>query len=246
MLGSARSSPGVTTAVLALAGAVDGSVLVVEASRDAGVIAPRFEIPHEPGLTTLAAAMRHDTDNGGVQRHAQALPGTDGRVGALVGPSSHDAATMAVAAAADQLGRTLAEVDATVLVDAGRLDPSAPALALCSRVDAVVLVARPRAEDAQAVASLLPVLRERSAELLLLVRGTQPYRPAEVAETLGVELLGTLPDDPRAAETLAGAGRGRRLGRSALLREAGRVIGRLDDRVRGTDLAAAAVVEVGR
>lgn len=115
VVGAARSSPGVTTAVLALASVWPGRVLVVEASEDGGVLAARFGLRFEPGVASLAAAVRHDPDPGALWAHTQPLATTGGRVAVLVGPPTPEAA--------QRLWRTAAGRLAAALTAVGPADP---------------------------------------------------------------------------------------------------------------------------
>jgi len=225
---SARSSPGVTTAVLALASAWQGKVLLVEASEDGGALAVRFGLRLEPGLTTLAAAIRHDADAATVPAHVQVLPGTDGRLEVLVGPPTPESAHLLLRNAGDRLATTVAQlVDRSVLIDAGRLPAQPAALPFLTGADRVVLIARPRAEDLQTLALRLPTLRELGIQPRLVLVGDVPYKPDEIAATLGITVIGVLADDRSAADALAGVGASRRLDRSRLLRSAASMLSRL-------------------
>lgn len=219
---TARSSPGVTTAMLACASVLPGQVLLVEAADDGGVLAARFGLADQPGLTTLAAAIRHaeTSDVDTLWSHTQPLPGTDGRIAALISPSAPEPAQMLLRTVAPRLSRLLASAEATVLVDCGRLavhPTAAPLIVGCERL---LLVARPRIEELLALAN-------RSAELVgmgpsvgLLLVGEQPYDAREVAGALGLPVLGVLAHDPQAADTLAAVAPSRRLDRCDLLRSA--------------------------
>ena len=234
---SARSSPGVTTAMLACASVWPARVLLVEAAEDGGALAARFGLPFEPGLTTLAAAFRHggngDDQSASLGSHVQALPGTD-RIAALVGPASLEAAQALLRTAAGRLAGLLDQADTDVLVDAGRLPAVPLARPLISSADRLLLVVRPRVEELTALASRLAHLSGLGPSPELLLVGDRPYGPGEVAGTLGVPVAGVLAHDPDAAEALAAAGSGRRLGRSALLRTAGGLVDRLVDALPDT------------
>lgn len=221
-LASARSAPGVTTAALALASTWPGRVLLVEAADDGGVMAPRFGLPLEPGLTTLAASVRHTHDPDVLWQHVQHLPGTDRRVQVLVGPPSAEQAQAVWRAAGTGLATALRATpeDLTVLVDAGRIPVPPAARAVIAETDRLMLVARPRLEDLQAVVARLGVLRGLGPPTELLVVGTRPYSAEEITETLGCPVTGALADDRKAAEALAGLWSGTGLRRSLLLRSA--------------------------
>jgi hypothetical protein len=227
---AARSSPGVTMAMLACASVWPGRVLLVEASEDGGALAARFGLPVEPGLTTLAAACRHtsngDRPPGLLAEHVQPLPGTD-RIDALVGPTSLEPAQALLRTSAGRVAGMLDETATDVLIDAGRL-PAAPlAGPLLERADRMVLVVRPRLEELTALAHRLPHLARFGPPLLVLLVGDRPYGPREVADTLGIPVLGALADDPDAAEALAATGPVRGLARSALLRSATGIVDEL-------------------
>ncbi len=224
---AARSSPGVTTAMLACASVWPGKVLLVEVSEDGGALAARFGLPVEPGLTTLAAASRHTSNGDGpaglLAEHVQPLPGTD-RIVALVGPTSLEPAQALLRTAAGRVAGMLNETAADVLIDAGRLTAAPLAGPLLAEADRLVLVVRPRLEELTALAHRLPHLTGLGPPPEVLLVGDRPYGPREVADTLGVSVLGVLADDVDAAEALAAAGPVRRLARSPLLRSAAGVV----------------------
>lgn len=226
---SARSAPGVTTATVAFASVLAGRVLIVEASEDGGVLAARYGLTLEPGVTTLAAASRHDPDPSLLWAHTQALPDTDDRIVALVGPPAAEAAQLVWRTGGERLAGMLADIDdVAVLIDAGRLPPSSAAAPLIAKADRLVVVVQPRVDQLQALTHRLPALRDLADDLDVLLVGDQPYGPAEVATTLDVPVLGVLADDRAAADALAGVGSARRLGRSLLLRSAASLVGRLE------------------
>ncbi len=220
---AARSSPGVTTGMLACASVWPGRVLLVEASEDGGALAARFGLTVEPGLTTLAAASRHTTNRDGppglLAEHEQPLPGTD-RIAALVGPTSTEPAQALLRTAAGRLAGMLDQAEHDVLIDAGRLPASPLAGPLLETADQLVLVVRPRVEELTALAHRMPFLTGLGPAPVVLLVGDRPYGPDEIADTLGVPVLGVLAHDPGAADALAAAGPDRRLARSALLRSA--------------------------
>ncbi len=86
-LASVRGAPGVTTAALMLASTLPEAVLV-EADLDGGVLAIRYGLGREPGLTTLAASS--PDDDRGWRANAQSAGG----VPVLVEPDLPDACAM--------------------------------------------------------------------------------------------------------------------------------------------------------
>jgi len=202
-LAAAKASPGVTTTAVALAATwpAERQVLLVEADPGGGDLAAWFGLPVEPGLVSLAAARRSTPPS--VQGHTQPLPGG---LRVLVGPPGAEQATAALGLLPADV---LAGLDATdVLADLGRLDPGSPALPLARAARLLVLVCRPTLAELQHLAHRVAALREVCGALGLLLVGGGPYPPAEVARTLGVEVLGTLPVDRHGAGLLAGASAG--------------------------------------
>ena len=220
---SARSSPGVTTAMLACASVWPDKLLLVEAAEDGGALAARFALPVEPGLTTLAAASRHAANGDGTSTeldgHVQPLPGS-GRIGVLVGPASLEPAQALLRTAGGRLADLLEAVAEDVLIDVGRLPPSPLAGPLFERADRLLLVVRPRVEELTALAHRLPHLTGLGPPPELLLVGDRPYGPDEIADTLQIPVSGVLAHDPDTADALAAVGPSRRLARSPLLRSA--------------------------
>lgn len=228
---AARSAPGVTTTVLACASVIEQRVLIVEASQDGGSIGPRFGLPLEPGVGSLAAAARHAMEPAMVADHCQELPGTDGRVQVLVGPASCESAGSLLGAVTSPLSGVLPGVadPPLVLVDAGRV-PSRPLTApLLAVADELLVVVRPRLDELQCLHERLPALEQFGPPLRLVLVGDRPYPPREVEATLGRPVAAVLAHDRAAADALAGVGVHRRLERSALLRSAGRLAAGLGD-----------------
>jgi len=222
-LGCVRSC-GVTTTAAAVATVwpIERRVLMVEADPAGGDLAARYGLAPEPGLVSLAAAARRDSDPGLVWRHTQPLTGNSC---VLVGPAGAAQARTALGLLPD-LGDRLAALDADVLVDCGRLDRDSPALALWTAAALRALVVRPQLADLHHLAGWLDADPSGSRPSGLVLVGRSGYPPAEVAEALGVPVLGSLPDDPAAVENLP-VGGSRTLSRSLLLRHARTLAGDL-------------------
>jgi hypothetical protein len=219
--GSAKGSPGLTTVLSALAAQWPGGrpLLVVEADPAGGDLATRLGLGGDIGLMTLAAEGRRELTPELVWQHAQPLPGSSGSH-VLAGPASAEQASAALSALSGRLARRLAELDhVDVVADCGRLDPGSPAMALVRAADLVVLVARPSASQLHHLAGRVQALGTAVPVGLLLV-GDRPYGVVEAARAVGAEPLGTVADDARAADLLAGGRGGRALRASGLLRTA--------------------------
>ena len=246
VLGATRSSPGVTTAALAL-GAVwqrgGRHPLVVEADPDGGVLAARYGLGAHPNLTELAGRTRSGLRPTDAWDHAQMLPGG---LGAVVAHPSADQTHAALRTGAARIGDHLSRVEDTdVLVDAGRLSPSSPALELLPSASLIVVVLRPRLDEIGALAQRLPALHELGDVGVVLV-GRRPYGPTEVAANLGVEVLGVLADDPKGAAAIDGTGGSRRFGTSALVRSARVVAAALAARLDADHVPTEAAADDGQ
>jgi hypothetical protein len=211
--GSVRGAPGVTTTATLIAGALPDPAVLVEADLSGSVMAVRYELGREPGLTTLAASGSLEPD--GWREHAQDAGG----VPVLVGPDSPANARSLWRRAGSSLGQTLTSSDATVVADLGRLDDEVP---LLDRAALLVLLVRPVAEHLVTLSHRLPMLRGQAqrVQVAVVLVGEGSYRPVDVAGPLGVDVLGVLPHDPRAADALSGGGTGLTLARSRLFRAA--------------------------
>ena len=232
--GSVRGAPGVTTTATLIAGALPAPVVLVEADLAGSVMAVRYDLGREPGLTSLAACGPLEPD--GWRAHAQDAGG----VSVLVGPDSPASARSLWRRAGTPLGLALTSADATVVADLGRLDDDVP---LIDHLSLLVILVRPVAEHLVTLSHRLPPLRSQGhrAPIAVVLVGEGPYRSVDVAGPLGVDVLGVLPHDPRAADALAGRGAGLTLGRSRLFREATGLattihsaIGATDERIGAT------------
>ena len=218
-LGSVRGAPGVTTSSLLLASAL-GDAVVVEADLDGGVLAVRYGLGREPGLTTFAAAGGDDV--GQWTAHAQSAGG----VPVMVAP---DAATTCVSmwrSAGDRITRQLVAADGTAIVDAGRLRTPVP---LVAASDLLLLLVSPLPEHLVALVHQLPAIRAAvSGTVGVALVGDGPYCADDIETSLGVRVFGTLPDDRNAAEVLRNGGSRTRLARSRLARSATALAGQID------------------
>src|SRR5262249_46751749 len=162
----------------------------------------RHGLDLRPNLTELAGRGRGGLRPHDAWDHAQTLPG--GLAVVLAHPSA-DQIQAVLRASAARLGGHLAPLhhaDGLLhprhLFAARPLPPSPLALPLLGAAALVLVVVRPRLAQLTALAHQLPALRELAAVELLLV-GSRPYGPAEVARVLEVPVAGALADDPRAA-----------------------------------------------
>ncbi|HEU0089853.1 MAG TPA: chromosome partitioning protein [Pseudonocardiaceae bacterium] len=240
---SIKGSPGVTTTAVALAARwpqVLAEPVLLEADPAGGDLGVRFGLPGTPGLGSLAAAARRTSDLGLFVEHCQVLPGgLRVVVGPLAAAQARAAVDMLASRGLGVLRAAAAALGSVVLVDAGRVDRSSPAVPLLRGASAVLVMVRSRVEDLAHVATLLAAVPTwtRCPGLVLVGSG---YPRAEVERELGVPVMATLPDDPRGAGVLCGRPGGRGPLHSALGHAAGRLADQLLARI-GTDTASATV-----
>jgi MinD-like ATPase involved in chromosome partitioning or flagellar assembly len=241
-IASPKGAPGATTAAVALGAVWPRRALVVECDPAGGDLAARFHLPPEPGLLSLGVVARRGQLAGeDVWAHVQQLPrGLEVLIG-LRAPEQ-----------ARGLGRlwsllpaALAELDADVLVDCGRLAAGSPVEDLIRRADLALLVARPTVEGVAHLTYRLEALARADVTAGVVLIGEQPFHRRDVEAALaGQEIpapvLGVLADDPRGAAMLGGQpGSERWLGRvSPLIRSARALPGALADRLERVGVTA--------
>lgn len=219
---SQKGSPGATTTALAVAAAwplVQGrQKLFVEADPFGGVLAVRYQMGIEPGLLTLAAAVRADMDDESVWDHAQELPGG---LPAIIGPDSPDQANAVLSATGRRMGAFLSNLDSVdVIADVGRVASFAPSSELLQEADLVLMVAKPEAENLQPSAQRILSLGLAPERIGWVLVGERPHGSAEIEATFGVPVAGVVADDRRGAEALTRGASGAALRRSAVIRTA--------------------------
>lgn len=198
-LAAVKGAPGVSTLALALASTwpEPRQVTVVEADPDGGVLAARRMLTPEPGLVTLAAALRRDAAT--LSPHTQPI-GVD--ASAVVAPVSAEQTRAALLTAGQRLARALDTADGDVVVDCGRLTPMSPAIDVACHADTTVLLIRPRAEDVAAVRVRIDAVRAAGVNPCLLLAADGPYTAAQVASAVDAPVIGHIPRDRRGAQAL--------------------------------------------
>jgi hypothetical protein len=227
-VGGTKDAPGVTTLAYALGclWLARGATLLVEADPDGGVLAARLGLPQDPGLTTLAAAGRHEVTPAMLAAHSQSTPLC---LALVTAPSSPSQARAALRTVAQRLAGAMAQIGATVVIDLGRLDVESPSLPLAAGADRLLMVTRPTLEGADALAVRLaeqPDLRRRAR---LVTAGTGPYDGGAIADVLSVACAGHLPYDPAGAASLWAARQGARIPRRPLLRALGTLVATMEE-----------------
>jgi len=219
---SQKGSPGTTTTALAVAAAwpTPGGrqTLLVEADPFGGVLALRYQLGLEPGLLTLAAALRSGIEADDVWDHAQRLPGG---LAAIVGPDLPDQANAALTAAGARLGSYLASLSGVdVIADLGRFGIDSQSPEFLTNADLVLMVARPVAEQLQPAAQRLQSLGLAPDKVGWVLVGERPHDRAEVEAAFGIPVAGVIADDARGAAALANGASPGALRRSSLARSA--------------------------
>jgi hypothetical protein len=110
--------------------------------------------------------------------------------------------------------------DTDVIADCGRLEPGAPSATIARHAQLVVVAARPTLEGVAHLRARLAAPAGPAPVGVVLI-GERPYSAAEVEATVGVKVIGVLPQDERAAAMLNGEpGTASKLHRSSLVRSA--------------------------
>lgn len=249
---SAKGSPGVSVAAELLALLWPGVAerrLLLDCDPAGSAMVLRPGVAPDVGLVSLAAAARRELRAELLAEHTQRL----GSLEVLAGP----AAARQAHAALESLGAGLAaaaaaDADAIAVADCGRLQPATPALPLLRAADRVVLLCRPTAAGAVHAAPWVGQLGAEGCRVAVALaaqpRGSTEttYGEREVADALGVAVVGTVAHDPAAAAALHHhPGRLDGIGRSPLARSVSAVAARLaapqpPPRQRTTLAAAAA------
>ena len=233
-LASLKSSPGVTTAALALAAMWQGSekVVVVEADPAGGDLAARFGLQPSPGLVSLSAAARRDHGVKVAFDHAQELPGGLSVIAAPAASEQSAAAAELLTGDGMPLWANLAaDEEVVVVLDCGRLDSASNSRGLLAAADIALLVARPRLDECDRLAKALDALAIRAeatgTELGLVLSGPG-FERGQVEASMRMRVWAHLPHDPKAAAVLAGEpGKTRRLASLALPKTARTLAGEL-------------------
>lgn len=240
---SAKCSPGASTfaEILVALWPTGRHCLLADCDPAGGEWLLRPGVATEPGLMTLAAQARRDLTGNLVLEHIQVVG--EG-FAAVVGAASSRQSSAALEVLAGRLGPHLRSLDGVdAVADCGRLALGSPSLPLVRAADLVVLVSRSTIAEIVHLASWVDQLRSEACPVaVVLTRRGQPpggqatYRPEEVGDALGVDVLGVLADDPRAVSRLfeqPGSLRG--LGRSRLVRSAGPVVAAVATRAVSPD-----------
>ncbi|MEM9200607.1 MAG: hypothetical protein AAGC53_03065 [Actinomycetota bacterium] len=219
---SQRGSPGTTTSALALAAtwplAAGRRKVLIEADPAGGVLALRYGLPIEPGLLSLAVALRSRPNADTLHNHVQTLPGGLDVVVAPEDPTQVESVLGQAGSRLMDLLTGLADVD--VIIDLGRAQ-SESVQPITNGAKALLMVARPEPEHLIPAAQRIPLIRR--PDLAWLLVGDRPYSPDEVIEASGYRVAGVIADDARSAQAIRSGEGGDRINRGELMRSASRI-----------------------
>lgn len=213
---SAKGSPGVTSAALALTAVAD-SGLLVELDPSGGSVECWTGAAGEPGLIRVASGLRRSADPETLLGHAVEVPPG---VWSVLAPTAGGLAESTIASLGARLVPALAGLDRTVVVDAGRWSPSQATAGRFAGCNAVAVVCAPTVEGIEAARWLVEPLESVAGPAVLLPVGDRPYGPEEVAAAVGVPVAGPLAWDRRGLRVLVSSGAGRAWPRTTLARSA--------------------------
>lgn len=217
---SFSGAPGATTVALATAAALTttlradprheriGEPVLVEMATSGGVVAGWYDLPAEPGLSTLALAIGNDAPE--LLAHAQELPGG---LPAVVAPPSGSRVTKLLGARATALAVYLRDTPATVVADCGRISVDTPLRPVLESSTLVGVVIRPTREDFRLAATALAELNTVAANPLpagWILVGDSPWSVDEILSQYGLPVLAVVADDANGADAVAGRRRLRR------------------------------------
>jgi len=201
---SAKGSPGVTTTAAALAAVgaeqrgLEGrsqQLDLVELDPSGGDVESLTDVTGEAGLLRAVA----DLSIGSlVDSTVEAPPG----VRSLLAPMSGFEAASTVEAGLGRWSTTLAELDATVVIDAGRWEALHVLGSRIDGADVVAVVCRPDARGIEHARHLVVRVRSLGMPVVLVTVGDRPYSLDEIASSLDIRAGGTIAWDPGGAAAL--------------------------------------------
>lgn len=241
-LGSAKGAPGVTTTAVAMAQVWPRRCIVADIDPLGGDLALRYRradgepLDAETGLLSLAAAVR----TGGTTSVDDHVQHTQNGLEVLAGVTSPQQ-VRGLGPSWPHIAATLATIPQTdVIVDCGRISPGSPTMAVVERADAFVMLTRSTLEEVAHLRERLTTMRDTlrlghldsAAVGIAVVTNMRDNRSAadaaQLLESSGLKVanLGTVADDPKAAEALR-SGRHGNLRRTLLLRSSQELTKRL-------------------
>jgi hypothetical protein len=176
--------------------------VMIELAVGGGVVASHYDLPAEPGLTSLALALGQPPPD--LLDHAQELPGG---LPVVLAPASGSKTAKLVEAKADELARFLAAAPATVVADCGRLAGDSPHLPVLQQSSLIGVLVTPSRAAFQLAATVIAELNDRVGARLpvgWILAGDSPWSPDEITDQYRLPVLCQVATDPVGAEAVAG------------------------------------------
>ncbi len=209
---SFSGAPGTTTLAVATAAALTTTSapepVLVELASSGGVVAGWYDLPTEPGLTSLALSLGDAASD--IMVHAQELPGGLPLVAA---PPSGSRIGKLLAARGVSLAAFLRSIPVTVVADCGRVMIDSPQRPILESSTLIGVVVRPNREDFRLAATALAELNtvvDVPLPVGWIMVGQSPWPIDDIIMQYGLPVLATIADDPTGAEAVAGRRRLRR------------------------------------
>lgn len=235
---SAKGSPGVSIATMALASTWPTNPLVVDVDPAGGDFVWRYRTPEgEPlatdrGLLSLGAAVRRGAQEADLSEHLQEVGGGIELLAGLASPTQ----VSGLGQAWGQLPAVFRDCEQDVLADCGRLVPGSAVMPVVGASDAVLFVVEPSVEGTahlrDRLLGLRPQLSLGEADGVPVgIAVVTSYKDRASARDLqklldsaGIpaQVLGVIAHEPKAAAVLRGQASAR-IGRSLLIRSAAEV-----------------------
>lgn len=225
---SPGGSPGVTTTALALALTWPNPVVVAECDPSggdilAGLFAGHLKAPR--GLLGVAFEAGRGPAAIAAELMSQLVPLDDTGSHKFLAGVGDPRQALGLSPVWPGVAIALASLEADVIADCGRFDAGAgQPLSVLAESNAVLLVMRPTLRQVAAARPRVDMVSQALGgrdKLGLLLIGDHGLKPVDIARTLDVRVVASLPDDTGTARLLSdGDGRRSRLDRTQLMRAA--------------------------
>ena len=166
-----------------------------------GVLGVRWGLSDAPSLTDFGAA---NIDIGSDVTEIDRFATDIGGVQCLLSKADPLAAHYAVAHFGEIAGAIVGRSSRPAVADLGRLHHGSPAESLAIQATMILVACRTTIDEVDRAGWLIQRLQRQGANVGLLVLGEAPNLPQEVADELGVTLLGAIPHDPLVGSGFAG------------------------------------------
>lgn len=206
---SAKGSPGVTTTALAFTAVANSSLraadfapsVLVETDPAGGDLECWCGPLGEAGLAGVAASSGEAPYERLGIYSTEAVPG----VRAVVAPTTAAPMATILRSGMGQLTEAVRQWPGTAFVDVGRCDLAGEPLVneFLDEMSLVVVVCRPSLASVEHTRCLVARRQRLSGNMAaVVVGGTRPYGPTDIASALGVPVLDVIPWDPRGVTSL--------------------------------------------